>query len=81
MHSQSSIDSLANTTKNVIKSLDEQNDEENMEQLNSMREGFGQVESRDAQLQSIRSELRDLITVDSRIRQCQQMSREIEEFE
>lgn len=46
-----------------------------------MQQGFGLVESKDAQLQNIRSELRDLITVDSRIRQCQQMSREIEEFE
>jgi len=51
--------------------MDQNQDEENKEQLEQVEASLSEFESRDTKLQTIRQELRDLITVDSRIRQCQ----------
>jgi hypothetical protein len=48
--------------------MDQNQDEENKEQFDQIDNSLSEFESRDSKLQTIRQELRDLITVDSRIR-------------
>ena len=55
MHSQTSIDNLQHTTKNIIQALDQNQDQESLRQFDQIESGISQFERcNDEKLQNIR---------------------------